>query len=164
MPAAYPAWPGSGWNAAVDATLSTAPRPRSTMPGRNRVQRSTTATTSSSIIAISASGSAFATAPSVERPGVVDQDLGGGAEGGDLIEETGANLAVHEVGGQHVGEPAGGGDLVGERGELVGRTGHQGDPLAAPGEVTRDLGPDAGGGAGDHSSAVGGGSGKGHAR
>lgn len=40
---AYSAFPGSGWKAAVDAVTSTAPAPRSTIPGSQRAVRSTTA-------------------------------------------------------------------------------------------------------------------------
>ena len=43
--AAYTAEPGSGWKAAVEAMLITLPRPRSTMPVRKRLVRSTTAST-----------------------------------------------------------------------------------------------------------------------
>ena len=47
---------------------------------------------------------------------------------GDPVEQRGAGGPVGEVGGEHVGGAAGGGDLVGERRELVRGPGHQGDP------------------------------------
>ena len=76
------------------------------MPGRKRLHRSTTATTSTSTIFISSSGSDFATGPSVEKPGVVDQHVGGQPELGDPVEQAGAGRPVREVGGQHLGAAA----------------------------------------------------------
>ena len=55
--------PAPGPNAPTEATLSTAPRPRSTMPGTNRQHRSTTAVTSTSIRRSSASGSILRPGP-----------------------------------------------------------------------------------------------------
>jgi hypothetical protein len=43
--AAYSAMYGCAWNPAIDATFTTDPDPRATIPGRNRCTRSATATT-----------------------------------------------------------------------------------------------------------------------
>ena len=96
--------------------------------------------------------------------GVVDEHVGGEAEPGDPVEQPGTRRPVGEVGGEHGGAAALGGDLLGQRLELVGGAGDQGDVVAATDELARDLGADALRGAGDHTGAVGTGQGKAHAR
>ena len=59
---------------ANDDTFSTAPRPRSTIPGRNLLHRSTTAATSTSTRLSCCSGTDFATG-ACRQARVVDQDV-----------------------------------------------------------------------------------------
>ena len=134
------------------------------MPGRNRLHRSTTATTSTSTIFISSSGSDFATGPSVENPALLTSTSAVSPSSCDPVEQAGAGRPVREVGGQHVGAAALGPDLVASSLELVGGAGDQGDVVAAADELAGDLGADALGGAGDDGGPVGAGQGKAHAR
>ncbi len=151
MAAPYAAWPGSGPNAATDATLSTAPRRRSTMPGRNLLHRSTTAATSTSTRLTSCSGTDFATQSESRQPGVVDQDVRSQSECGDPVRQGRPFGSVGQVGGQRVRVRS---QPCGELFEAVGAAGYQHYLIAAPRQYCGELLADTRRCAGDDGGAV----------
>ena len=105
------------------------------------MHRSATATTSTSIMFISAAGSASRDRTERRQPGVVHEDVGREAQLVDPVEQHRRAAAVGQVGGQDLGPDAGRAELVGQLGELVGAAGDQGDPVAAAGQLAGQLVP-----------------------
>ncbi len=119
-------------------------------------QRSTTASTSVRIIAISRSAIAAMDGARGGEPRVVDEDFDGESPLGQGGGQPAPGTSVGEVEGNDFGpDPVGLVELGPELGEARLASGHQGDAVAAPGQLPGQIGADARRCAGHHSGGVG---------
>ena len=155
--------PGSGWNAAVDAVLRIAPRWRVTMPGTKSVHRSTTASTLVRTMASSAARSARCTGPIVVNPALLTRMSTVRPRAsiwpGSSPRESASVRSAAMTSARTLWACD---ELVGQRLEAVLAARHEGDAVAAPGELAGDLGADARRGAGHDGGGVLFGGGEGH--
>ena len=106
------------------------------MLGTNRLHRSTTAATSTSIRLSSASGLACGDRAQRGESGVVDQDVRDDTERSHLVEQGRAFVAVREIDGQHVCPAV---EFFRQVPKAVGPAGHEYQSVTAAGEFAGDL-------------------------
>ena len=134
----------------MDAVFRTAPRWRVTMPATKSVHRSTTASTFVRIMASSAARSALCTGPMVVKPALLTRMSGVRPRSANRAGSVPrASASVRSAAMTSVRTACARRQLVRQRPQPVFAPRHQGQAVAAAGELSGDLGADARRGARD---------------
>ncbi len=148
--------PGSGWNAAVEATLRTAPAPSSTICAQERAGQVVDGLDVEPDDLLLALEVGLEQRRDRAEPGVVadadDPALAGLQPRDERVPARPASVEVArlDVGVDAVREP----QLLRQLAQPVGAARHEHEVVVAPGELARELGADPGRGAGDQDGGV----------